>query len=279
MILIRFFFKTLELFSIKWTAYFAFHLFQRTAKETIRPRERAFYSKFKKEIHTDEYGTFSIIHNLQESIKESREVYLLVHGWNSNLASMSSIANLMDEQGKQFIAFNLPGHANDGSRKSNVFISKNRLRTVLSHFSASARIHLITHSFGSAVTSFALSEENRKVGQLIFLTSPNKIKEVFIGFGAVLKLKVKTVNKIIGLGEVLLGESAKEAVVAKKLKSCEFESLLIIHDKKDKIIPFRTAEEINKEIENSKVVAFDGIGHYRMLSNMNVLNEIKTFIN
>ena len=279
MVAIRFFLKTIELFSTKWAAYISFHLFQRTAKDTVRPREESFYERYTTEYYTDDYGKFAAVHNLETKLSNQQEVFLLVHGWNSNLGSMSDIADVLSKENKLFFCFNLPGHGNDGNRKSNVFVSKNRVRFVLSKISTQTRIHLITHSFGSAVTSFALSEENRSFGKLIFLTSPNKIKEVFTDFGNFMQLKSKTVNQVIALGENLLNETANEAEVAKKLVKSLFEKLLIIHDEKDKVIPFKTALEIKNVLTSSQLNIHSGIGHYRMLSNSAVLNEIKEFLN
>ena len=52
---------------------------------------------------------------------------------------------------------------------------------------------------------------------------------------------------------------------------------LIIHDKKDRIIPINDSEAIHKNLKNSKLIQTTGYGH--SLNNKVVHNHILEFIN
>ncbi|MGB0934032.1 MAG: alpha/beta fold hydrolase [Lishizhenia sp.] len=263
---------------MKKAAQLTVEIFQKTARKTIRDRERSFYTKYFKSEQKDSCGTFTIIQNFNSLEIENDELHILVHGWNSNLSSLSEIADKLDKEGKYFFAFNLPGHGDDNLSKSNVILAKERLKFILKQFKRVKRINLISHSFGSSVVSFALSELNIKVVKLVFLTSPNSLLELFYAFGNLLHLKQETLSYAAVIGSKLLSESSKEANVSNKLASAKFDTLLIIHDEKDLIIPIKTAFEIKNQIENVKLSVYRDIGHYRMLSNPSVVNEVAEFM-
>jgi len=67
-------------------------------------------------------------------------------------------------------------------------------------------------------------------------------------------------------------------VLADNLKTIDYNDLLIIHDKFDKILPYQSAIEIKEAIPNATLIPFEKIGHYRMLWNDDVVRETINFI-
>jgi pimeloyl-ACP methyl ester carboxylesterase len=55
--------------------------------------------------------------------------------------------------------------------------------------------------------------------------------------------------------------------------------LLLIHDEYDKIIPFKNSEEIKKmNMENTQLIKYSKIGHYKMLWNDKVVEDTIHFL-
>ena len=77
----------------------------------------------------------------------------------------------------------------------------------------------------------------------------------------------------------IIQEEIKYVNVQDKLKNISFTKLLLVHDRADKILPYRNSEEIMKANHtNSELKTYNKIGHYRMLWNDEVLKDTLSFI-
>ena len=54
--------------------------------------------------------------------------------------------------------------------------------------------------------------------------------------------------------------------------------ILMFHDKDDREIPIECSRILNKKLKNSKLIETTGLGHSRILKDMEVAEKIKTFI-
>jgi pimeloyl-ACP methyl ester carboxylesterase len=78
----------------------------------------------------------------------------------------------------------------------------------------------------------------------------------------------------------LANEEIKNINVDEKLKQIDFSKLLLIHDEYDKIIPIKNSEEIKKlNPENTELIKYSKIGHYKMLWNDQVVEDTIRFLN
>lgn len=105
-----------------------------------------------------------------------------MHGWDSNAGSMSKIADKLVEKERYVIAINLPGHAFSKKSATNLLECKEAFKALLNEVNPTESFSVISHSFGSGVTAYALSETNYKVNNLIFLTNPNRVEHIFEDF-------------------------------------------------------------------------------------------------
>ena len=53
---------------------------------------------------------------------------------------------------------------------------------------------------------------------------------------------------------------------------------IMFHDKDDREIPIECSRILNKKLKNSKLIETTGLGHSRILKDMEVAEKIKTFI-
>jgi len=274
LIIIRLYYRTLSVLSPTLAGNEAFKMFQKVRKKEVRKREMIFFEKAKsfkidhypEEIHAYELGN------------PEGEIVIMLHGWDSNAGSLSKIAFEMADNGYRVFLMNLPGHAYAKAKSSNIFIAKNAFKAFLNHINPKTPPICITHSFGSAMLTYGLSETDIQVSKIVFLTSPNKIQDIFDDFKSLIGLGNKAFRVLCEKATTILGEDLKQLEIAEKLAKVRFDDLLIIHDKNDKIIPFSNSEEINKKHQNSTLKSFENIGHYRMLWNDDVLSEIMNFI-
>lgn len=272
--LIKFYLQFLQLFSARLAGKQAFEIFQLTNRKTIREREKNFYDAFETIILKDEKESFPVITNNLES----EQKVVLVHGWNSNLASLQDVAKHLNDLGIRFYAFNLPAHGKSKLKKTNLYASKERFKRVVECIDDKSNLSFVSHSFGSAVTAYGLSEMEVNAKHLVFLTVPESIEMMFAELAVMFGLTKETLNAVYDEAEKLVGEDITEVTVQRKLKYVDYNRLLIIHDKFDKVIPFDNSERIKNSAHDGELVAFENIGHYRMLTNPEVLGVTMDFV-
>ena len=252
--------QALSIVSPKLSAKVAFQLFKKVRKKDIREREKEFYAKAKKRSISFQSENLNIF----EFGDDNHDPIILVHGWDSNAGSLSAFVTPLLKRNKKVIAINLPGHADYKLSHTTLIECKNALVALLNEFDKTENISIISHSFGSAITSLALYEMDINVQNLYFLTSPNKMENVFLEFKEILKLEDKTYAALKVMANEVLNEKLEEMYIHDKLKQASFNHLYIFHDEKDKIISIENSFKIAEEIPNTSLFKYNKIGHYRM---------------
>jgi pimeloyl-ACP methyl ester carboxylesterase len=273
--ILRLYFKLVSLFAPKFAGAKAFKLFQKVRIKKIRKREEDFYNKAnhfivvlaKEDINCYELGA------------SNSDIVFLLHGWESNAGSLSKFAYQLAENNYRVISFDLPGHANYNLKYTNLAECKNAFINVIDFIKPNKPFSVLSHSFGSAVSAYTLSNLNYKIDKLVFLTSPNSILEIFTDFKKLIGLPNTAFSYLLEKADLLANEKIKYFSIDEKLKHFSFSKLLLIHDEYDKIIPFKNSEEIKTMHKvNSVLIKHKRIGHYKMLWNQNIIDETLLFL-
>lgn len=257
-----------------------FDLFQKVRKKDIRPREEDFFKKakhFQVKAELDEHKVDQI--DCYELGQAEQPLVVLVHGWDSNAGSMSQIANKLVEQGKRVVLFNLPGHAFSVHDTTNLLECKNAVTAVLKHLNPAAGFSVVSHSFGSAVVAYALSKNDYELDKLIFLTNPNRVERIFTDFKNFIGLNDRAYEKLLQLTQKKLGEPIESVSVAANLNAVNYNQLLLIHDKNDKVLGYYNSLEVKEGNPKAQLQTFENIGHYKMLWNNEVIDNCAVFLN
>ncbi len=264
----------LAFLSPKLASNSVFNLFQTVTLKKIKIREKEFYNittEFTVPLEKEDLKCYQLGNN-------DDKLVFLVHGWNSNIGCLTLFAKELAKQNYKVIGFNLPGHGTHKKSKTNLVESKNAFLKLIEFINPKQPIHIISHSFGSAVTSYMLPELNFKVDKVVFLTSNNKFLDIFNHFKNMLDFNDKVFNLFKSKVEGYVNEKAEDMVIADKINQSNINELLLIHDRFDKVIPFKDSEEIHNAVKNSTIIPFEKIGHYRMLWNEDVVKETINFI-
>jgi pimeloyl-ACP methyl ester carboxylesterase len=270
--LIRVYLNTLSFVYPKKGGKVAVNMFQKVRIKTIKEKEKPFFEKAKPFKITREGE------NLQcyEMGNPEGKLLFLVHGWESNPGCFYKFTDdLLDHR---IITFEMPAHANNKEELTNLIVCKEAFKTLLNHINPQESFNLISHSFGSAVSSFALSEVDYKVDKIVFLSTNNDIEDVFLDFQKMIGFNNKIYKNILNIISERFNVTLSDMVVSDRLKSANFNELLLIHDTDDKVIPFKNSKVINDTVEGTKLLEFSKIGHYRMLWNEDVIRESLNFV-
>jgi pimeloyl-ACP methyl ester carboxylesterase len=198
---------------------------------------------------------------------------VLVHGWESNAASMGALVKPLSDEGFRVIAFDMPAHgASDGQTTTLVEVSR-AVKAVVEEY---APVHaIIAHSFGSPATILALPD--LRVSKVVLLGSPSRLSDMVTMFCKTLHIPQAVRDNLEIRIAQITGRpveyfSAEEHVRALKTPA------LIVHDRQDPIVPFFNGEAIARNWKNSTFVETDGLGHRGILRDEAVINEVVDFV-
>jgi pimeloyl-ACP methyl ester carboxylesterase len=270
LLLVQFYFR---MFSFLWPARAgaqAFRLFQKTRKLPMKAGELEFYSQAKK---------FEITHPGENILAYEMgdpqgPLVLLVHGWESNAGSMGAIARILAYMNFRVVALDLPAHGHSHLTHTNLRECREALRALVYHLQPTEPFSVVTHSFGSAVTTYALSGSDYVIDQFVMLTSPNRLIEVFDQFRQQINLGRKAYQYVLARAGELLQEPIEKVSVETKLQQLNYRKLTILHDLHDKVLPYSYSLQIRDAADEVTLHTLTNAGHYRMLWNPDLLKLI-----
>lgn len=270
MILLRLYFNVLSVVAPKLAATQAIRLFQKTQKNKVKPRETSFYQ------YTRHFQVPSEVEDINcfEMGPEDGKLALLVHGWNSRAGSMAAIGFRLMKKGYRVIGMDLPGHGISNLSHTNLIVESKALKAVIGYLNPQEPISVIAHSFGSAVSSFTLSQMEVEVDNLIYLTTPNKMEEVFENYGAEIGLSARAFRHMEQIFISIFDKSWSEFVMRDFTKQVDYQSLLLIHDKFDRVIPYKNSVDFAENLYHARLHSLEKAGHYRMLWDKDVIDVI-----
>ena len=119
--------------------------------------------------------------------------------------------------------------------------------------------------------------QSENLKKLVLLGAPSEFKTILKNYTNLLSYNSKVIKSLDKLIENTFGAPPSAFSTAKFAKNIDGIEGLVIHDKKDKIIPYEDAELIHNSLSNSKLISTTGLGH--SLNNREVYNHIIEFIN
>ncbi len=258
-----------SLVSSKYAAAKALSLFATPRKGDINEKQASFLNSAKKEQLS--YNGYSI---MTYQWNGHHKTVLLSHGWESNTARWKKLIELLQTQNYNVIALDAPAHGESESKKFNAVLYSEFINVVCQQFKPEI---IIGHSVGGmASVFFQHKHQLDSLKKLVLLGAPSEFEAILKNYTDMLSYNSKVVKSLNKLIEDSFGGSPSSFSTAKYCKSIDVEGL-IIHDKKDRIIPFGDAELIHKYFKNSKLISTSGFGH--SLNHQEVYNYIVEFIN
>jgi pimeloyl-ACP methyl ester carboxylesterase len=202
---------------------------------------------------------------------------LLVHGWEGNGGSLGAIGNLLITKGYTVYSFDGPAHGKSSGKQTNVIAFSGIVTALIEKFEIYDLV--ATHSFGSATTIYALANRpNILVDRMIMLTSPNKLRNVMKEFGSFLDFRASDLQHMFNAIQRIYGVAVDSLNIEDLTLKTSVKKFYILHDEKDRIIPFSYSEEIAAKNEKVQLLKLHNTGHYKMLWHPDALLKINEII-
>lgn len=272
--LLRFYYSLYSVISPGRAGAKAFRLFQKTRKLPLKKAEQEFYNQARPfEIKHPKENLYAY-----ETGNPDGKLVVLVHGWESNAGSMGAIANALAQDGYRVVALDLPAHGNSKLTHTNLPACREALRALIFQLNPTEPFSIVSHSFGSAVSIYALSGSRYVLDQLIMLTSPNRLIAIFDDFRNTINLGHRAYQHLLNLTERILHERVEYSSVEEKARHIRAKNITILHDINDKVIPYANSLRLGSKLPQAELITLKDVGHCRMLWNADVIRRIQTVL-
>ena len=254
--------------SPKIAGHLALTLFSTPLKGKIKEHESSFLNTASKKALN--YNNFSVMTYRWLGHKKT---ILLVHGWESNAARWKPLIENLKAQNYNIIALDAPAHGQSGSKRFNAILYSEFINVVANRFTPDI---IIGHSVGGMATVFYQHKyQNPDIQKLVLLGAPSNFTDVFKRYIKMMGYNTKVDNRMAQIVLEKYGHLPDYFSAAKFSKAINTQGL-IIHDERDRIIPFSDAKHFEKYYSNSKLISTQGFGH--SLNNDTITAYINTFI-
>lgn len=199
---------------------------------------------------------------------------LLAHGWESNASRWGYILQDLIGQGYNIIALDAPAHGRSSGKQFNAVLYSEFINVVVKKFQPEI---LIGHSVGGMASVFCMhNHQLPTVEKLILLGAPAHFTGVFSRYKIMMGYNNRISNGLDKIVLERLGKSVDYFSAATFTETIDTKGL-IIHDKKDRIIPYEDAQLFANRYKNSELISTTGYGH--SLKDASLTPKIIEFIN
>ena len=198
---------------------------------------------------------------------------VLVHGWGGRGTQLQPLIVPLLARGYSVVAFDAPGHGMTGGRESSLphFISG--LEAMLKFLGP---VHaLVGHSLGAASIATLLASRPDLNSRAVLIAPPASLKDSTLRLAAALDwpeaLRAAVQRRI----EHRFGIPWDQFEVGARTGN---QPMLVIHDRKDKEIPFGEGLRYAEVWPGARMLETCGLGHRRILSDPTVIGTAVEFI-
>jgi pimeloyl-ACP methyl ester carboxylesterase len=205
----------------------------------------------------------------------SRTVYL-VHGWGGWRGQLGGFVEPLLARGYSVVAFDMPSHGESGPgvlgpRRSHGVEMMDALHAAVEHHGKPTAI--VAHSLGAAITAFAVGDgliAPERLGFVAPTLGPvGHISATVRMLGAGARTEASMINRI----NSIVGRPITDFDTTKRPGP----ATLIVHDYKDKEVPYDEATQLAAAWPEARLLTTDGLGHQRILRATAVIDEIANF--
>jgi len=160
--------------------------------------------------------------------------------------------------GYNIIALDGPAHGGSGSDTFNAILYAEFINVVSQKFKPTA---YIGHSVGGmAVVIFLKKQTHHTAEKIVLLGAPSGFKGIMKRYKEMMGYSQKISKGIDKQIELKFGYPPEYFSTADFVKNIDTKGLLI-HDKKDPVIPYQDALDIEAQFKNAKLISTEGLGH------------------
>lgn len=205
--------------------------------------------------------------------KGPKDTILLVHGWESNSSRWRNKIEKFHKEGYNIIAIDAPAHGGSGSDSFDAILYSEFINVVSQKFKPTI---FVGHSVGAMSIIFFLHKKNYSdAKKIVLLGAPSTFAAIIERYKKIMGFRNKIDKGIDRYIKLTFGHPPSYYSTANFIKNIDCRGL-IFHDKRDPVIPYDDALEIDLQFKNSKLISTEGLGH--SLKGKYIYDEIIKFL-
>ena len=201
---------------------------------------------------------------------------LMVHGWEGHAGNFSKLISILVEKNYSIFAFDGPSHGASTRGKTSVFDFVNLVEELIKFYKIN---QIVSHSFGGVAAIGALARNPKiQIEKYVAFTIPNKFSDRIFDVSDKVGLPYNVVKKLIKKIEKKENVNIKDLNVEDFAKQASINKALILHDVKDRILPFKISKEFSKKWDIAELIEIRNTGHYKILNDPISLKKTVSFL-
>jgi predicted alpha/beta hydrolase family esterase len=196
---------------------------------------------------------------------------LLVHGWEGRGSQLGALVEPLVSAGLSVVTFDAPAHGD--SPGSRLYLT-DHADAIADVAAASGPLHaIVAHSFGCAATLLAHARGGVDAPRNVMIAPNVLIADSLDRFARFVGLD-DAERSLLEHQIVVSSGATVESLALERLAAARDASLLAVHDRDDREVPFHHAERLTQTWPNSRLLVTEGLGHRRILRDRAVLREV-----
>jgi len=204
---------------------------------------------------------------------------LLAHGWGGNAAQMRAFVFPLLQAGYRVIAYDQPAHGVSEGRLTGLPDFSDVLTEIAWHH---GRVEgVIAHSLGGAAAALAMASGKVRFQKVVLVSPPSDLEGYSRRFARWHWIPEPVRRSMQAAIEERYGvrwEELEVERVAARLSARGAPPALVIHDREDRVIPWRQGLRVARAWPGARLLATTGLGHGRILRDDDVLQAAADFI-
>jgi len=201
-------------------------------------------------------------------------VVLMLHGWEGRATQFAHFVQPLLERGRQVIALDAPGHGQSPGEESNAILFTYAL------MEAAAEIHdleaVVGHSMGAGAAAYAVSL-GLDPERLVLLGGPASLRSVLERYADGINLKPAARPHFFAEVERHTGVDPNTVDIKQLARNLRVPTL-VVHDRHDSMVPFADGVAVAQAWPGAELMATEGLGHWRILSDAAVVEKVTAFL-
>jgi pimeloyl-ACP methyl ester carboxylesterase len=203
----------------------------------------------------------------------------LVHGWGGWRGQLGAFVEPLAAHGYQVVAFDAPSHGESGPgrhgpRRTTGLEMMEALQAVVGAYGPPAAI--VGHSLGAATTAWSIRDGLAAPARLALIAPTVGPVPYIRSMARLLGFTDRTRQAMIRRVETMFDRPIGDFDVV--TAGGGMPPTLIIHDQRDKEVPFAEAEQIAAAWPSANLVNTEGLGHQRILRDPGVVWRVTEFV-
>ncbi len=201
-------------------------------------------------------------------------VVLMLHGWEGRPTQFAHFIEPLLRAGRQVVALDAPGHGESpGSESNAILFSLALLEAAVEIPNLEA---VVGHSMGAGAIGYALSL-GLSPQRAVLLGGPSSLRSVLEQFADGVNLQPRARTRFFDLVARHTGVHPDEVDIRHLARDYQIPAL-IVHDRDDALVPFEHGERMAAAWTGAELMATEGLGHWRILTDPRVIARATHFL-